>query len=164
MGPLFANVAKGVFFFIEQFRLNFASIIGMGRIMGIDYGLKRTGLAVTDPLCIIVNALDTIPTVDIFDYLKNYINENAVDKVVLGYPETKSSQINEMGQHVLNFKKTLETSFPTIEVALFDERKTSIQAVEIMLKSGMRKSQRRDKSMIDKLSAVLILQKYLGHI
>ena len=136
----------------------------MGRILGIDYGLKRTGLAVTDPLCIIVNGLDTVPTVDLIAYLQHYFMENAVDKLVLGYPATNSSQVNEMGVQIMKFQKTLETRFPAIEVVLFDERKTSIQAMEIMVKSGIRKSQRRDKAMIDKLSAVLILQKYLGHI
>lgn len=136
----------------------------MGRIVGIDYGLKRTGLSVTDPLCIIVNGLDTVPTVSLLPYLQDYFKKNEVDKLVLGYPTTNSNQVNQMGELVIKFKKTLEDRFPTIQVILFDERKTSIQAMEIMFKSGMRKSQRRDKSTIDKLSAVLILQKYLGHI
>ncbi|MBK6861803.1 MAG: Holliday junction resolvase RuvX [Saprospiraceae bacterium] len=136
----------------------------MGRIVGIDYGLKRTGLSVTDPLCIIVNGLDTVPTASLLAYLQDYLKNNEVDKLVLGYPTTNSNQVNQMGELVLKFKKTLEDRFPTIQVILFDERKTSVQAMEIMFKSGMRKSQRRDKSTIDKLSAVLILQKYLGHI
>lgn len=136
----------------------------MGRILGIDYGLKRTGLSVTDPLCIIVNGLDTVPTVSLLDYLQDYFKTNEVEKLVLGYPATNSNQVNQMGELVMKFKKTLEDSFPAMQVILFDERKTSIQAMEIMFKSGMRKSQRRDKSTIDKLSAVLILQKYLGHI
>lgn len=136
----------------------------MGRILGIDYGLKRTGLSVTDPLQIIVNGLETVPTVNLMAYLKDYLKNNEVDKLVLGYPVTNSSQVNQMGELILKFQKTLEDSFPAQQVVLFDERKTSIQAMEIMVKSGIRKSQRKDKSTIDRLSAVLILQKYLGHI
>lgn len=136
----------------------------MGRILGIDYGLKRTGLSVTDPLQIIVNGLETVPTVSLMAYLKDYLKNNEVDKLVLGYPVTNSSQVNQMGELILKFQKTLEDSFPAQQVVLFDERKTSIQAMEIMVKSGIRKSQRKDKSTIDRLSAVLILQKYLGHI
>lgn len=136
----------------------------MGRILGIDYGLKRTGLSVTDPLCIIVNGLETVPTVNLLAYLQDYLKKNEVDKMVLGYPSTNSNQFNQMGELIVKFQRVLNDNFPTCQVILFDERKTSIQAMEIMVKSGIRKSQRRDKSTLDKLSAVLILQKYLGHI
>jgi len=136
----------------------------MARILGIDYGTKKTGLAATDPLQIIVSGLDTIPTSDLFDYLKNYFKTEDVEKIVVGeplYPDGNPAQIHHL---VVGFSRKLKKKFPEIEVVLHDERYTSEAAKQVILKSGIKKKKRRDKSLVDKISAVLILQDYLGHI
>ena len=131
--------------------------------MGIDYGTKRVGIAVTDPLQIIVNGLDTVPTPEIFDYLTNYIEQEDVECIVVGEPMHMDGTPAQIAHLIVGFKRKLKELFPDIKIDSQDERFTSREAKEIILKSGTKKKKRRDKSLVDKISAVLILQDYLGH-
>ena len=133
----------------------------MARILAIDYGTKRTGLAVTDPLQIIANGLDTVATSELEDYLQRYLEQEEVEAIVVGepfYPDGNPAQIHHL---VVGFVRRLKKLFPDIEVVTHDERFTSEEARQVILQSGARKKKRRDKSLVDKVSAVLILQDYL---
>lgn len=136
----------------------------MARILGIDYGTKRTGLSATDPLQIIVSGIDTIPTAEIFAYLKTYMKTEEVEKIVIGepfYPDGNPAQIHHL---VIGFSRKLQKKYPDIEVVLHDESFTSEAAKAVIYNSGAKQKKRRDKGLVDKISAVLILQDYLGHI
>ena len=133
----------------------------MARILAIDYGTKRTGLAVTDPLQIIANGLDTVATSELEDYLRRYLEQEEVEAIVVGepfYPDGNPAQIHHL---VVGFVRRLKKLFPDIEVVTHDERFTSEEAKQIILQSGAKKKKRRDKGLVDKVSAVLILQDYL---
>lgn len=133
----------------------------MPRIMAIDYGTKRTGLAVSDPFKIIASGLDTVPTPEIFDYLTRYLKEEAVETFVVGepmYPDGNPAQIAHL---VVGFVRNLKKLFPDIPVVMQDERYTSVEAKQVILQSGVSQKKRRDKSLVDKISAVLILQEYM---
>ncbi len=133
----------------------------MARILGIDFGTKRTGIAVTDPLKIIASGLDTVSTEDVESYLTRYLTAEEVERIVVGlplYPEGNPAQI---APQVEVFVKKLKKLFPDIEVITWDERYTSEEAKRIILQSGAKKKQRRDKSLVDKISAALILEDYL---
>ncbi len=136
----------------------------MGRIMGIDYGLKKCGIAVTDPLQIIVSPLKTIKTSSLLSYLKIYFETEEVDKIVFGYPTHKDGNPTYVVDLIEAFKTKLISEFPNILLDYQDENFTSLQAQEIMIQSGLSKKQRQDKTKLDKISAVLILQRYLKHI
>ena len=136
----------------------------MSRIMGIDYGMKKCGIAVTDPMQIIVSPLKTVKTSSLLSYLKIYFSEESVDKIVFGYPTHKDGKPTYVVDLIETFKVSLLKQFPNLIVDFQNENFTSLQAKEIMIKSGLSKKQRQDKSRIDKLSAVLILQRYLNHI
>jgi putative Holliday junction resolvase len=133
----------------------------MARIMAIDYGLKRTGVAVTDPLQIIASGLDMIPTGDLFDFLKKYLEEEEVDKIIVGEPLHKDGNPMDFTLKVYEFVKRLKKQFPDKEVILQDERFTSKEASNIILQSGAKKKKRREKGLIDKISAAIILQDYM---
>lgn len=136
----------------------------MPRIMAIDYGTKRTGIATTDPLQIIASGLTTIPTGEVFEFLKNYLQEEEVEKIVVGeplHPDGKPAQIAHL---VVGFVRNLRKQFPDVEVVTHDERFTSVDAKAIILQSGVSKKKRRDKSLVDKISAALILEDYLKSI
>lgn len=136
----------------------------MARIIGIDYGTKRVGIAVTDSLQIIVNGLDTVPTAEIFDFLKKYMEEEEVECIVVGEPMHKDGNPAQIAHLVVGFIRKLKKLFPEIKVDTQDERFTSKDAKAIILQSGIKKKKRRnDKDLVDKISAVLILQDYLGH-
>jgi len=133
----------------------------VARILAIDYGTKRVGVAVTDPLQIIANGLDTIATVDIFDFLKKYIAEEEVETLVIGMPMHLDGRPAQIADKVTLFIKQFEKLFPNIKVDTQDERFTSEDAKKIILQSGAKKKKRRDKSLVDKVAAVLILQDYM---
>jgi len=136
----------------------------MPRIIGIDYGTKRVGVAVTDSLQIIVNGLDTVPTGEIFDFLKKYMEDEEVECIVVGEPMHKDGNPAQIAHLVVGFIRKLKKLFPEIKVDTQDERFTSKDAKQIILQSGIKKKKRRnDKELVDKISAVLILQDYLGH-
>jgi putative holliday junction resolvase len=133
----------------------------MGRIMAIDYGRKRTGLAVTDPLQIIANGIDTVPSFLIIDYLKKYFEKEPVDCIVVGYPMQMNNTPSESVVFVDEFLKKFKKNFPDKTVQLFDERFTSKMAFQTIIDGGVRKEKRKDKGLIDKISAVILLQSYL---
>ncbi|MCB0430444.1 MAG: Holliday junction resolvase RuvX, partial [Flavobacteriales bacterium] len=130
----------------------------MSRILAIDYGLKRTGLAVTDPLQMIANPLDTIPSNELIPFLKKYLASEEVERFVLGEPKRLDGSETHSSKGVADCMKLLEKSFPQIPVNLVDERFTSKMATAAILSAGAKKSQRQDKALVDKVSAVIILQ------
>ena len=133
----------------------------MNRYIGIDYGKKRVGVAVSDPLGIFASALDTVPSTKIIDYLKNYNLNNKVEAFVLGYPMNLNNKPAEAAADVDVFIKQLNKNFPDIPVILEDERFTSVLAMRSLIDSGVKKMDRRDKTAVDKVSAALILQTFL---
>ena len=135
----------------------------MERIIGIDFGLKRVGVAVSDPLGIFASALDTIPSAKIMIYLQSYIAGQPVSRFVVGYPKNLDNTPAENAQRVTQFVKQLNKIFPSIPVSLEDERFTSQMAFRAMIDGGLKKMQRRDKTTVDKVSAALILQGYLDY-
>ncbi|MBK6364137.1 MAG: Holliday junction resolvase RuvX [Saprospiraceae bacterium] len=136
----------------------------MPRILCIDYGLKRCGLAVTDPLQIIVTALTTVATASLFSFLEKYISEEKVEKIVFGHPVHKDGVDTYLVKDILHLEKLCKKKWPHLETDFQNESFTSTQAKQIMLESGMNRKKRQDKSMVDKISAVIILQRYLKHI
>ncbi len=133
----------------------------MGRILGIDYGRKRTGLAITDPLQIFAFPMETIKTSVIEAFLENYLKTEQVDAFVIGYPVMMNNMPSEAVKYIDPFIKKLERSFPGKTVHRIDERFTSGMAFQTMIDGGVSKKQRQDKSMVDKISAAIILQSYL---
>ncbi|MBQ6074020.1 MAG: Holliday junction resolvase RuvX [Bacteroidales bacterium] len=133
----------------------------MDRILGIDYGRKRVGVAVSDPLRIFASALDTVPSAKIIDYLKRYAENEAVERFVVGYPMNLDNTPSEAAADVDIFLKLLRKHFPSVPVTLEDERFTSVLAHRAMIDGGVKKSDRRDKAAVDKVSAAIILQTYL---
>jgi putative Holliday junction resolvase len=136
-------------------------VIPMGRILAIDYGMKRTGLAVTDPMRIIATALDTVDSGKLIDYLKTYFVREAVDEVVIGMPKRLNNEDSETAPLVRKFVEIFKGTFPDKPIALADERFTSTQAQRTMIEGGMKKKDRQMKGNVDKISATLILQNYL---
>lgn len=137
-------------------------ICAMGRIMAIDYGTKRVGIAVTDPNKIIATALDTVHSKDIIDYLRSYFGREEVECVVVGEPRQMDNTASEVTPQVEQFVKALKKAFPEMKVARFDERFTSKMAQQAIMMSGVKKMERRNKAMIDQTSAVIILQSYMN--
>lgn len=133
----------------------------MGRIVGIDFGEKRTGVAATDPLRIIANGIDTIPTEKIYDFLQQYVAKEKVDLFVVGMPKTLQSELAVVATKVSAFIEKLQQLFPTIPIETIDERFTSVLAQRAMIDGGLKKKARQNKALIDKISATIILQSYL---
>jgi putative Holliday junction resolvase len=133
----------------------------MGRILAIDYGRKRTGLAVTDPLRIIATALETVATTELLPYLKTYLQKESVDEFIIGMPKTLRNEDSETAPLVRKFIEELKTNFPTKRVHEVDERFTSSMAKRAMIEGGMKKKDRQEKGNVDKISAVIILQSFL---
>ena len=133
----------------------------MDRIIGIDYGRKRVGVAVSDPLGIFASPLDTVPAAKIIDYLKKYAETESVTRFVVGYPMNMDNTPSEAAADVDIFLKNLAKAFPALPVTLEDERFTSVLAHRAMIEGGMKAKDRRDKSSVDKISAAIILQSFL---
>lgn len=133
----------------------------MGRIMAVDYGRKRTGLAVTDPMQIIATALDTVDTSQLITYLKNYFATEPVDELVIGMPKQMDNSDSEIAADVRQIKDKITQTFPGLSIKYADERFTSKIAMRAMIDGGMKKKDRRDKKNVDKISATLILQSYM---
>ncbi len=133
----------------------------MGRILALDYGLRRTGVAVSDPLRIIAGALDTVPTAQLMKFIKDYVAENQVDIIVVGMPRQMNGQPSESFAAIEPFVVRLTKEFKDITIEMFDERFTSVLAHRAMLEGGLKKMQRRDKALVDRISATIILQDYL---
>lgn len=133
--------------------------------MGIDYGLNRTGIAVTDPLQIIVTGLDTVETKTLMNFLLEYSRKEQIDDFVVGYPFLDGEWGNSSFKISLDkFIEDVKKKFPGRNVHLQDERFSSVRAKEIIMQSGKKKHDRQDKRLLDKTSAIVILQEYLGHI
>jgi len=137
----------------------------MGRIIGIDYGLKRTGLAVTDPLQIIVQGMETQNTMEVMDFIIKYARKENIDFFVVGYPFLDGEWGDKAFKIKLdNFILELKKNFQNSEIKLHDERYSSMRAKEIIYASGVKKMKRQSKELLDRTSAIVILQEYLGHI
>jgi len=136
----------------------------MGRILAIDYGQKRVGLAVTDPLKIIANSLDTVPAHEVLTYVVNYVAREDVEKIVVGLPKQMNGTDSQSMQFIEPFVKKLKAALPTIELIYVDERFTSVLAHKTMLDGGLKKKDRQNKGLVDRISATIILQTYLESI
>ena len=133
----------------------------MGRILAIDYGTKRTGLAVTDPLRIIASALTTVETKQLERYLADYFSKNDVDIIVLGKPSQMNGAPSETMRYIEPLAGRLRHAYPDKRVVMYDERFTSVMAHRTILDSGIGKMARRDKALVDRISATIILQSYM---
>ncbi|MBR1543601.1 MAG: Holliday junction resolvase RuvX [Muribaculaceae bacterium] len=133
----------------------------MGRLVGIDYGRKRTGIAATDSLQIVANALGTVPTHAVEQFLSDYFAREQVDAIVVGLPRQMNGEPSESMRYIEPFLARLRKCFPEMPVIMFDERFTSTLAHKAMLDGGMKKSDRRDKSKVDSIAATIILNDYL---
>ncbi|MCF8358182.1 MAG: Holliday junction resolvase RuvX [Prolixibacteraceae bacterium] len=133
----------------------------MGRILAIDYGRKRVGIAVTDTLQMIANKLTTVSAHDIFDFLGDYFSREKVDLVVVGYPKTLANQPSESIRYINPFLKQFQKKYPGIKLELVDERFTSKIAFQTMIDAGLKKKDRQNKGLVDAVSATIILQSYL---
>ncbi|MDA3911543.1 MAG: Holliday junction resolvase RuvX [Bacteroidales bacterium] len=135
----------------------------MGRILAIDYGFKRTGIAVTDPLQLIATGLETIHTKDLFDFLKNYLEKETLDCIVFGMPTRDDGSDSEPVPQIKGAMRKCKKLFPALCVDSIDESYTSIMAFQAMIDGGVKKMKRRNKALIDKVSATIILQSYMEH-
>jgi putative holliday junction resolvase len=133
----------------------------MSRILAIDYGLRRVGLAVTDPLQMFAQPLDTIDNKLIIDYLKAYLGRESVQTIVLGEPKHMDGGETDATKPVQEFKLLLEKNFPNVPIVMIDERLTSRMAKQTLIDAGYKKSDRRNKKLVDTVAAALILQTYL---
>ncbi|WP_282031491.1 Holliday junction resolvase RuvX [Winogradskyella eximia] len=134
----------------------------MGRILAIDYGTKRTGIAVTDEMQIIASGLTTVDTKELLEFLKNYTTKEKVEKIVVGLPKQMDNTASESEVFIQKFLIQLAKAIPNIPVDRVDERFTSKMAFQSMIDSGLKKKQRKNKALIDEISATLILQSYLS--
>ncbi len=133
----------------------------MARILSIDYGKKRTGLAVTDPLQLIAGGLATVSTSGLFDFLQEYISREEVERIVIGEPRQPNGQPSENLARVQQFVNRWRKAVPQIPIELYDERFTSVLAHQAMLDGGLRKKARQDKALVDEISATILLQDYM---
>lgn len=133
----------------------------MARVLSIDYGRKRTGLAVTDPLQIIAGGLATVSTSELFDWLKAYIAREQVERIVIGEPRQPNGQPSENLARVQQFVNRWRKAVPEIPIDYYDERYTSVLAHQAMLDGGLRKKARQDKALVDEISATIILEDYM---
>lgn len=133
----------------------------MARLLAIDYGTKRCGIAVSDPLQIIATGLTTVHSKDILTFLENYFKKEPVETIVVGEPKRMSGEATDATVHVENFVKQLRKKFPEIKIARVDERFTSKMAFQTMIDSGLKKKDRQNKELVDEISATIILQSYM---
>jgi putative Holliday junction resolvase len=136
----------------------------MARILCIDYGAKRTGIAVTDPLKMIASGLTALDTKDVLPFLKNYFQQEKVEMILLGEPKNLNDTATHATELVNEFQKKMQKEFPSIPIEKVDERYTSKMAVRAMIEMGMKKKERRNKKNIDEIAATMMLQEYLDKI
>jgi putative holliday junction resolvase len=136
----------------------------MARILSIDYGAKRTGLAVTDPLQIIATGLCTVETPKLLAFLKDYMAKEPVERIIIGMPTNWDDSATHATPLVQKFIQVLAKHFPAMPVTEVDERYTSKLAVQAMIQMGMKKKQRREKGMVDEIAATIMLQEYMNRI
>lgn len=135
----------------------------MARVMAIDYGTKRCGIAITDELQLIASGLTTVATADLLEFLKDYFNREQVDLVLVGEPLQKDGSPSGVEVHIKEFIKSFKATFKEMELARHDERYTSKMAFQTMIDSGISKKKRRNKALVDQISATLILQDFLEY-
>ena len=133
----------------------------MARLLSIDYGKKRTGLAVSDPLQIIANGLTTVETPRLFDYLADYLQKEEVERIIVGLPKQMNNEPSENMKRVEPFVNRLRKLYPRIPVEYYDERFTSKMAQQPMIDAGLKKKDRQNKGMVDEISATILLQGYM---
>lgn len=136
----------------------------MGKILAIDFGLKRSGLAITDELQIIATPLETVDSKELMNVLIQMVVKEKLETIVLGEPKRMDGSDSHVTQNVYLLKEALEKQFPTVKIDLHDERFTSKMALDAMIQGGMKKKDRQQKGMIDKVSAAIILQEYIGNL
>jgi putative Holliday junction resolvase len=134
----------------------------MGRIVALDFGLKRTGIAITDELQIIASPLTTVDSAELMVFLKDLMHKNQVDTIVLGEPKRLNNEDTHITQNVYLLKEALEKEFPLQKIELVDERFTSKMAMQSMIDGGLKKKQRQEKGALDSISAAIILQSYMN--
>lgn len=135
----------------------------MSRIISIDYGKKRTGIAVTDVLQLIATGLTTVPTTELFAFLEDYVRKEQVERMVVGEPRQTNGQPSENMERVRQFVNRWQKAHPEIPVEMYDERFTSVLAHQAMLTGGLGKKRRQDKALVDEISATILLQDYLNY-
>lgn len=133
----------------------------MARILSIDFGRKRTGIAVTDPLQIIAGGLATVSTSELFDWLQTYMQQEPLERIVIGEPRQPNGQPSENLQRVQQFVNRWRKAHPEVPIEYYDERFTSVLAHQAMLDGGLRKKSRQDKALVDEIAATIILEDYL---
>ncbi len=133
----------------------------MGRLLSIDYGRKRCGIAVTDTMRIVATGLTTVASGKLMEFLKDYMSKEPVDRIIVGLPTTMRGEASESMRYITPAVNRLRKEMPGVEIEFFDERFTSVLAHRAMLDSGMKKSDRRDKAVVDEISATIILNDYL---
>ncbi len=133
----------------------------MGRLLSIDFGRKRCGIAVTDPLRIVANGLTTVSTANLIDFIKNYISSEQVDRIIVGHPTTLRGEPSESMRYLTPVINRLKKEIAPLEVTFFDERFTSAIAHRAMIDGGMKKMDRRDKAIVDEISATILLNDFL---
>ena len=137
------------------------SVYTMGRILAIDYGKKRTGIAVSDPLQIIANGLTTVPTAQLMAFLTDYMSKETVERVIVGLPKQMNNEVSENMTNITPFVNRFKKLFPSIPIAYVDERFTSVLAHRSMIDGGLKKKDRQNKALVDEISATIILQSYM---
>lgn len=145
----------------NNFRFIFAKISVLARVLALDYGKVRTGIAVTDEMQLIASGLTTVSTTKLIDFLKDYFGREVVEVVVLGEPKQMDGTASESEIAIQKFLKTFSKVFPEMKVHRQDERFTSKMAVQAMIASGVKRKQRQNKALVDEISATIILQSYL---
>lgn len=134
----------------------------MSRILAIDYGRKRTGVAVSDAMQIIANGLTTVPTHELLDFITGYVQKEPVERILVGLPKQMNNEASESMKYIDPFVRSLKKRLPEIPVEFVDERFTSVLAHRTMLEAGLKKKDRQNKALVDEISATIILQTYLG--
>lgn len=133
----------------------------MSRLLSIDYGKKRTGIAVSDPLQIIANGLTTVETTNIFNFLKDYLGKEDVETIIVGLPKQMSGELSENMKRIEPFVNRLKKLYPNINIEYYDERFSSKMAHQVMIDGGLKKKDRQNKELVDEISATIILQGYM---
>lgn len=152
--------AKEVSFSVSFSDLSY-KVLRMGRILSIDYGRKRSGVAVTDVLQLIANGLTTVPTHELFDFIASYLQKEPVERIVIGLPKRMDNTYSENMRNIEPFVKRLQKAYPDLPIEYFDERFTSVLAHQTMIDGGLKKKDRQNKALVDEISATIILQSYM---
>ena len=133
----------------------------MGRLLAIDYGKKRTGIAVTDPLQLIANGLTTVPTHELLAFILDYVSKEPVERILVGLPKQMNNEASENMKRIEPIDSSLKKKHPDVPVEYVDERFTSVLAHRAMLDAGLKKKDRQNKALVDEISATIILQSYM---